>query len=400
MPTLAAGYATDGGRAMAEEDDGISREAENVISGDDAHETLKLGQDGFNKWAADNPETKIDLSRHEVKDDLNCDGFIFRGEVDFSGATFHKSVSFKGAEFSRDVSMSSAGFGGSFSASHAHFYIATFDHTQFSGSTKLNFATFLHPVDFSHARFRDDLKIINSEFHSTLQLIESDFHGKTSFSWTKFDGGLGLAKTTFQDNTAFLGSQIKLSLDLSNSKFTVVPYLQLAELPPQISLHGMTIDRSRGYTQDDEALLCKLRELASSTRDHDREQYFFAHEVRAARMDQNVAEQIPGYLYEWCSNFGRSVWRPVFGLLGIWLASAVFYIRFAETGFTYPLSEQALGHGFQTSASLLLPFLAASRHQPHHQIDGWLAALAFVEGLLGLVMIFLIGLALRNRFRI
>jgi hypothetical protein len=49
---------------------------------------------------------------------------------------------------------------------------------------------------------------------------------------------------------------------------------------------------------------------------------------------------------------------------------------------------------------VILPFLAASRAKLIEGFDGWLAALAFAEGLLGLVFIFLIGLALRNRFRI
>ena len=390
MPTLATGYATDGGRAMAEEDQAISGEAENVISGDDAHETLKLGQDGFNKWAADNPETKIDLSRHEVKDDLNCDGFIFRGEVDFSGATFHKSVSFKGAEFSRDVSMSTATFSET----------ATFRNSTFNAKAYFLGASFQGFAGLIETKFLGDTSFFEAHFFSHADSTGSAFKGDPDFSLAKFDGGLALTVTTFQGAPVFFGSQIKVSLDLSNSKFTAVPYLKSAELPPQISLHGMTIGPSRDYTPIDEGLLCKLRELASSTRDHDREQYFFAHEVLAARKRQDRVDRIPGYLYEWCSNFGRSVWRPVFGLLGIWLASAALYACFVETDAAYPLCTQEFGQGMQLSASMILPFLAASRYEPPCQIDGWLAALAFTEGLLGLVMIFLIGLALRNRFRI
>ena len=140
--------------------------------------------------------------------------------------------------------------------------------------------------------------------------------------------------------------------------------------------------------------------MAANARDHDSEQFFFAHEVWAARKRQDRVDRIPGYLYEWCSNFGRSVWRPVFGLLGIWLASAALYACFVETDAAYPLCTQEFGQGMQLSAAMILPFLAASRYEPPCQIDGWLAALAFTEGLLGLVMIFLIGLALRNRFRI
>lgn len=72
----------------------------------------------------------------------------------------------------------------------------------------------------------------------------------------------------------------------------------------------------------------------------------------------------------------------------------------ARTPLNIPLTIVDLGNGFQVSTAVILPFLAASRATLSEEFDGWLAALAFTEGLLGLVFIFLIGLTLRNRFRI
>ena len=74
---------------------------------------------------------------------------------------------------------------------------------------------------------------------------------------------------------------------------------------------------------------------------------------------------------------------------------------------THPF--EALGKGLILSGALLTPFVAISRtaiSDMRESLYGdgislwWLDVAAIFQGILGLIFIFLIGLALRNRFRI
>ncbi len=62
--------------------------------------------------------------------------------------------------------------------------------------------------------------------------------------------------------------------------------------------------------------------------------------------------------------------------------------------------DTGIGKGLTTSASLIFPFLGASRASLGGGFAGLDAVVAFFEGGFGIMFLFLIGLALRNRFRI
>lgn len=152
----------------------------------------------------------------------------------------------------------------------------------------------------------------------------------------------------------------------------------------------------------------RLKELAISAKDHDRELEFFANELRAKRFHETkgFGALAWSYLYEWFSDFGRSVYRPLVSL----------YTTVVLFGFVYWLAAQAsargsglsLDNGLKLSAAALLPFVAAARTsygEAKTALFGvhaglWLDVLVIGEGILGLAFAFLIGLALRNRFRI
>ena len=102
-----------------------------------------------------------------------------------------------------------------------------------------------------------------------------------------------------------------------------------------------------------------------------------------------------GYAYQWLSDFGRSVARPVAGLAAIWFVWGMYFAPCPNFG---PCVK--LGEGLTKSASLIFPFLGASRTLKKPDFVGLDLAMAFLEGGLGVMFLFLIGLALHNRFRI
>jgi hypothetical protein len=132
---------------------------------------------------------------------------------------------------------------------------------------------------------------------------------------------------------------------------------------------------------------------------------FFAYELIAKRgYETQGLKLIPNYLYELFGDFGRSLGRPSGWLLSVWFGFGILY-RWLETADTV----NNIWDGLSFSAANLFPFLGASRGA----LDGakkalygegpltvGINALGIVEGLLGILFLFLIGLALRNRFRI
>ena len=157
----------------------------------------------------------------------------------------------------------------------------------------------------------------------------------------------------------------------------------------------------------------RLKELAVQSRDHEREQDFFAKELKAKRFYETTGFALVwSYLYEWFSDFGRSVSRPFFSLFGLWLICAIGYwystSKYLDFVTRIYLPTEKLLEALKLLLATIVPFFAISREEFHDSksaITGdnvsLLLDFAMVfEGILAVIFIFLIGLALRNRFRI
>ena len=91
-----------------------------------------------------------------------------------------------------------------------------------------------------------------------------------------------------------------------------------------VTLHGAKVSYATESkwlllwpTSDPEAAdkFRRLKQLAVDAKDHKRELAFLADEFRAERFHEiNGLRLIPNYLYDWLSDFGRSLWRPAAGL--------------------------------------------------------------------------------------
>ncbi|HJN24665.1 MAG TPA: pentapeptide repeat-containing protein, partial [Rhodospirillales bacterium] len=217
----------------------------------------------------------------------------------------------------------------------------------------------------------------------------------------KFKELINFKECAFEKEANFSDANFDSSVDLTDAKFDMVPDFRRTKLSAHFTVHGVNITSQKHTDSEDSDRLCRLKELASIAKDHVREQDFFALELKAKRSHKSssllryVADVIFITLYQVLSNFGRSVTVPVFWLLGIWLSCGIYFA-------CLPCSDPVAGicKGLTTSASLIFPFLGASRASLKAGFAGSDAAVAFAEGGLGILFLFLIGLALRNRFRI
>lgn len=395
---------------------------------------------------------------------VNFEDAVFgAGDVTFAEATFGgSSITFERATFgSGQVNFRNANFGGgtvsfyetTFGNCNVDFYKATFGDgyvdfgcTTFgSGWIKFEGATFgkCHvdftkailgngDISFRHSIFGDsDVVFYGTDFGTgnadysyakfgvgNINFIDAKFaHGRLSFQGIQTGGGF----IEFQPDEL---SSIR-ELDFSNS--TIEPKFNISYLvsPAVLNLqntvisHPVDLDKSninfvwtynhfkfkRARDPGDSTSFRRLKKLAQEAGDHDRVLDFYAKETRCAYWHSITGLKLAlFYIYDWLSDYGRSILRPAIVLFGSWILYAIAYL-----GMTYnddatlkSALQFSYGHTF-----LIYPGTRESRQDAILNLFGdkianapwWIPATSFSQYIISSALIFLILLALRNRFR-
>lgn len=386
-------------------------------------ERAKLGSDQWNKWAEANKGQEVDFADivNSALNSISFDSFIFPGDVSFKGKILD-NTSFQSVIFLGNVNFEGTNFHGS---------LTSFKFAMFTGeSTNFSNAIFNNTdAVFTRAEFNcEEVLFIKSEFHGGSANFESvDFNdASVCFNSAKFIGGDALfAGARFSNSDAWFESAVfehhadfsavefsgaadfssaifKGPVNLEMASFDIIPDFRRTTLSAHFTFSNMFLNQNSSGDPIAADKLRRLKELAIASKDHERELAFFADELRATRINHKFGPRYISYLYEYCSDFGRSILRPFIGLLVTWLLFGIGYFL-ASTNPPNNLTE-----GLTLSAATLVPFVAASRATMADarealfwpEASGWVNTAAFIEGFIGIIFIFLIGLALRNRFRI
>ena len=126
---------------------------------------------------------------------------------------------------------------------------------------------------------------------------------------------------------------------------------------------------------------------------------FFALEQQCRRVVDGFWKGLPIAIYGFVSDYGRSYMRPLVLIAAVLLVGA-FLIGLQLVGFWAPIPVRAFGLSFANTFSVLgvrREFTDPNTIQP---FPAWLTFVAAVQSILGLVLLFLFGLGIRNRFRI
>lgn len=415
---------------------------------------------------ADFSETKFMGESTDFRFATISSGGAFFNDTKFSG----KQTDFTGVKFSGgNANFRSAGFGSvkttfsraEFGGGTAEFSFAKFDGEEADftevkfhgkkasffeakfdgGSADFSKAEFCgEDADFSFTKFSGgDAFFILAEFIESRAIFRNtDFSGGTAnfnfakfisgyvdFSESKFSGGPAYfcfadfrSESDEFNDAIFAGASFSGPVDMEDSFFSTVPDFRRSTLTAHFTCHEMNVGYptnpkkewlffKKAATNSDADKFRRLKELAVQARDHQREQDFFAKELKAKRFFETTGfSLIPNYLYEWTSDFGRSLWRPVLCLGLTWL---IFGLLYGANGLKYaPSPLEPLWNGLKLSLVTLVPFAAISRTAMlearealfRSDVNHWLDFAMVFEGILAVIFIFLIGLALRNRFRI
>ena len=278
-------------------------------------------------------------------------------------------------------------------------------------------------VDFSRANFRGvDVNFSKTQFgRGVVDFSHAQFpKGKVYFSRAKFGGGnvyfsetqFGVGLVDFE-NVSFKGnadfSTLKDCSEVNTFSFRNVSFEKTfmisggfkcvvdmvgTKTSHHVELSGLTCQLPRNHfwklplkakDKDDAARLRRLKELAENNKHHEAALRFHADEIRADRW--HVTGKLAScldMLFSFFSNYGQSIWRPFAGLVGLTLIS--FLVSICE-----PLNWQK---AVKTAIANSLPFLPASR------LGAGSGITSILHQLIAVILIFLIGLGLRNRFRI
>lgn len=334
-----------------------------------------------------------DFRQVKFKGHANFMNTVFEQEAGFIFSTFSKGVMFQGVLFKKT---------------------ALFVASEFGKDSNFVNTIFLGTADFRSCKFMDNVNYRRANFKWPTYFSDSTFNGFADFTDISFEERFECNGSFFHKYAKFEGSVFKAPLSFEKTTFLFVPDFRRTIISSHFTFHKIKINfwnhtapkyKVFKMTEDEDAAdkLRRLKELAISAKDHERELSFFSDEIRAKRFHEGgFWKTLTGYFYEWFSFFGRSIFRPSLWLLVIWTGSWSLFLKASESGPAY------FWEGMKLSSASIVPFLGASKTALESSKKalfpddhaGWVDGIMFAEGLLGLIFIFLIGLALRNRFRI
>ncbi|MGH6836504.1 MAG: pentapeptide repeat-containing protein [Methylocella sp.] len=369
-------------------------------------------------------------------------GAAFGGGANFSGATLGRFANFTGAAFGHFANFTGAVIG----------YNADFTGVSFAGGADFEDTIFKGQVEFtgkSEKQWTSDLASVEGMSNGALIEVKQ----RHEESWTHYGSGpdrflaISFANARFDGGADFSGRSFEVGASFTDARFYYPPEFDAAANAGRIDFTGAHIGfvppGKLHWTSKTEVLirLRALRKIAEETKNHDLERDLYIEERKAERgvylvqlfkyqswrnLPRNAARLIAHLLWiavmgvYWAlADYGRSFVRPFAWLIASGLISyywgypAVLAAVMPHAGtpdaekYDHAVGMLALGNsvpfvGQLTIDSELKKFLfcpgGAVNCLPIPQ-EGY-QLLVVGQNLLSIILVFFIGLALRNYFKI
>lgn len=275
----------------------------------------------------------------------------------FSGATFSAYADFSEAKFSMGAIFSNAIFSG-----HAYFSSAVF-----SGYADFTSATFLQNADFTSTTFSGDADFSRAKFHRDAFFINTEFKSPTNFEDSRF----------LKSPPRFHGAKLHEGTVWRGVK----PWPRVPADPTKV---GPFIDAYE-----------RLKLEMDRLKKHEDELMFFAEELKCRRVKGGQLGGWPIGAYGVLCNYGQCYMLPLGWLLAVILVGAVQFWPALKGDFLLSLA-------LSTANTLAALGLRKELISPEtlSKLPHWLRFFSGVQMVIGPILLFLIGLGLRNRFRL
>jgi hypothetical protein len=337
------------------------------------------------------------------KSDFSLAKFVDCGQISFHRSNFNSNAEFRGCRFEN---------------SNLHFSDSNFfKYSYFKGLEifgKVNFrferCNFYDYFEFSALRRREEEGLIweidleGSEFFKSALF----YHGSSGFVSSKLWGiatvwDIELSKTIFRESLTLKFTKLKYCPDLSEAHLLDIKKLSLNE-------EAWRVDEGKIYSED-EAKFRFLKKYFADQGNHFKEREYFGYEMRATEMAklkklkfpdprikiltkdfaafagaifrwvQSFFELILFKIYKWTSGYGASIHRPI-----LWLAVSCAIVNLF---FSVPVG-----------LAVELTIVPISRSESVKEIFKDTEPVLTVLSLINVALIFLLGLGLRNKFKI
>ncbi|MBR1270459.1 pentapeptide repeat-containing protein [Bradyrhizobium sp. AUGA SZCCT0222] len=341
--------------------------------------------------------------------------FLFVNLVDFTNATFSDFVVFDRASFSGDAQFFDATF-----AQHAWFETATFtnkasfNRVTFSGPCCFDSATFKSLADFDSAHFENfnfrSTAFSRANFRAAIfgkgAFESATFFENASFDSATFSGPIDFDFVAFNREVSFVNTKFAGQTRFSGARFeTHVPDFRGATIHEATEWHDVIWprpSRHRSAAQRQVYAYERLKQEMERLKKHEDEQSFFRRELRARRalIRKLSGSWILNILYELFSDYGNSFIRPVLWLIGVFAAGIAIFTKVPLcAGEPMPFKLAV-----KLSFSNIFVILPDRRElvkavQDVDCFSNTTQAINAAQSISGVVLLFLLGLALRNWYR-
>lgn len=310
-----------------------------------------------------------------------------------------------------------------------------FNNSHFTGNLSFEDSTLSSTtIQFHEVKIKSDtLTFVSTKFfNSNASFFKSTFNVKhICFSQLSIDNSLlDFFAVQFIGHTDFNDLELRgktRSLSFKGAKFNNVFEISSFDVfTPVLDLTHSTITRhfpvvnihcafnkenslfffDKSSDQRDVARIQRLKEISESCKDHRKSLEFHALEQKARRWNEKTSKMslTLDYTFDILSNYGQSTTRPTVSLFLTWLIFIFLYLGWSDL----PISLKNLEPASILSASQIFPLFPNSKEAQKQALltlfgesfDMVLFTLVTLENILALIFIFLIGLALRNRFKI
>ena len=336
----------------------------------------------------------------------------FQGDAFFREAAFKGYTGFREAAFQGDADFHAAAFQGG-----ADFYKTMFEGTAyfreaaFQGDAYFLEAAFQGDADFREAAFRGDADFHDSKFLERVLFraasFERNFYFSVSsrlnnkedshirfadFSRAIFNGSVIFDRRIFEEEVLFVYSVFKGN----------IPNLDKVEFPNGFDFKNTNWDVihiGKMSWEDIELHYKKLHIKMLKESDFDSAQYFYCMMLECQIYTRLGWDRFLIKTYYVLSDFGRSSLRPAVWMLSLWAIFAPMYHGVLLVGDEAISLKSA--YGFSAASLGGLFGLSRVYYEEISSVLPWgLTVLSSCQSIFGAVFVFLIGLALRNRFRI
>lgn len=359
---------------------------------------------------------------HDV---IFCDS-SFRGRLlDFSESIFEKerTVQFSGSKF---LCNTNSFTGANFKSKELHFTGSIFagDQTSFASCSFGSNFTYFTGALFTTS----ELLFTGAEFHGAVFHDAKMISKEIYFDYVSFLGHI-----TFLGST--VGSDTKITFQYGNfhKSFEFSEDAILCSVPDfrgtktnqhyQVSKIHYKLNRKRfGFgviDSNDGDRLCRLKEITESNKDFQSALKLNADELRAKRWSKKFTSSLLDLAFSITSNYGLSILRPVFLFLVTFIAMTLYTI-----GYEIPMpingerlllwidqmetiDSKTIFAGIQYTLSHLVPFLGGIQEHGKsakialsHLFPDHYGLVSIFFSIPSYIFLFLIGLGLRNRFRL